>query len=71
MAKGRKTGGKPKGHKAPQTLQKELERQLLAQQVMAHRERMTAAQIEHACGVHYMVLRHPDERVVGTIRAPS
>ena len=21
---------------------------------------MTAPEIEHACGVHYMVLRHPD-----------
>lgn len=58
--KGVKQGASRRGYKAPQTLQKELKRQLLAQQVMAHRERMTAAQIEHACGVNYMVLRHPD-----------
>ena len=34
--------------------------ELLRQQVIAARERMTAAQIEHACGISDMVLRHLD-----------
>lgn len=60
--KGQRTpgSGKPKGYQAPKTIEKELERELLRQQVIANRARMTAAQIENACGVSYMVLRRPD-----------
>lgn len=52
--------GKPKGYKHAKTIEKEIERELLRRQVIANRERMTNAQIEHACGVSYMVLRHKD-----------
>ena len=60
MAKGRKTGGKPKGYKAPKTIEKEMERERLRQMVCAEMEPMTQAQIQHAKGVSYMVLRMPD-----------
>jgi hypothetical protein len=52
--------GLPKGYKFPKTIEKELERERLRQLVIAHMEPMTLAQIEHAKGVSYMVLRHPD-----------
>lgn len=55
---GRK-GGKPKGYKH-QLVLKDHERELLRQQILKERFRMTAAQIQHACGISYMVLRHPD-----------
>lgn len=61
--KGRGNGsgkGKPKGYRAPQTIQKELERERLRQMVCAELEPMARAQIEHAKGVSYMVLRNPD-----------
>lgn len=60
MAKGRKTGGKRKGFKAVKTIEKELERERLRQMVCAELEPMTKAQIAHAKGVSYMVLRHSD-----------
>lgn len=55
-----KTGGKPKGYKAPATLEKEAARDALRQIILKHMEDMTAAQIAHSKGVSYMVLRHPD-----------
>lgn len=60
--KGERTpgSGKPKGYKAPKTIEKELERERLRQMVCAALEPMTAAQIAHAQGVSYMVLRHAD-----------
>lgn len=60
MAKGRKTGGKPKGYKAQHTLAKELHRERLRELVCQHLEPLARAQIAHALGVSYMVLRHPD-----------
>lgn len=60
MAKGRKTGGVKKGFKASKTIEKELERERLRQLVIAHMEPMTLAQVAHAQGVSYMVLRNPD-----------
>jgi hypothetical protein len=53
-------GGKPKGYKHAKTIEKELERERLRQLVVAHLEPMTLAQIAHATGVSYMVLRNPD-----------
>lgn len=52
--------GLPKGYKFQKTIEKELERERLRQLVVAHLEPMTLAQIEHAKGVSYMILRHPD-----------
>lgn len=60
VPKGTRIGGKPKGYKAPATIEKELERERLRQMVCAELEPMTMAQIAHAKGVHYMVLRHKD-----------
>lgn len=58
---GKRVGaGLPKGYKFPKTIEKELERERLRQLVVAEMEPMTRAQIEHAKGVHYMVLRHKD-----------
>lgn len=56
---GRK-GGIKKGYKYPDTVKKDLERELLRQQVIAEREAMTRAQIARANCFSYMVLRHPD-----------
>lgn len=53
-------GGKPKGYKHVKTIEKEMERERLRQLVVQHMEPMTLAQIEHAKGVSYMVLRLPD-----------
>ena len=60
--KGQKTpgSGKPKGYKAPATIDKELYRERLRQLVCAEMEPMALAQMEHAKGVQYMVLRMPD-----------
>jgi hypothetical protein len=48
MARGRKTGGKPKGYKAPATIDKEAKRELVRQLVPADLEGMVKAQIAHA-----------------------
>lgn len=55
-----KTGGVKKGYKAPKTLEKEAARELLRQIVNEELEPMTRAQVAHAKGVSYMVLRNPD-----------
>jgi len=60
VPKGKRYGGKPKGYKAPKTIEKEVERERLRQMVVAELEPMAKAQIAHAKGVSYMVLRHPD-----------
>ena len=39
---------------------KDAERELVRQQVLKAREKMVRAQIEHACGISYVVLRHED-----------
>lgn len=57
---GNGNGGAMKGRKYPKTIEKEIERELIRQQVIASRERMVRAQIEHACGISYIVLRHED-----------
>jgi hypothetical protein len=56
----KKIGGKPKGFKAPATIDKELYRERLRQLVCAQLEPMAEAQVEHAKGVQYMILRMPD-----------
>lgn len=55
-----KTGGRTKGTKNKATLERELELEVLRQLVMEQMRPMTDAQIAHAKGVHYMVLRHKD-----------
>lgn len=52
-----KGSGKPKGYKAPKTLEKEAQRELLRQQVFAEQGPMTAAQIANAKGIQHFVLR--------------
>lgn len=58
--KGARYGGKPKGYKAVKTVEKELAREALRQLVVAELAPMTRAQIAHAKGVSYVVLRNPD-----------
>lgn len=55
-----KTGGKQKGYKAPHTLEKEAMRQRVRELVAQRMDPMIQAQIAHAIGVSYMVLRRPD-----------
>ena len=55
-----KKGGRPKGARSQSTIDKELHREVLRQLVVAELEPMTQAQIEHAKGIGYMVLRNPD-----------
>ena len=53
-------GGVRKGYKHPKTIEKALERERLRSIIEAEMEPMTKAQIEHAKGVKYMVLRKRD-----------
>lgn len=57
MAKGRKTGGKPKGYKAPQTLEKLAAREFVRQTVTNALQSLLEAQIAHAQGLKYLVTR--------------
>ena len=59
---GRRRGaGRPKGSKGVKTIDKELKREELRQLIIAQMKPMTDAQIEHAKGISYMVLRNPDK----------
>lgn len=60
VPKGQRYGGKPKGYKHQKTLEKEAARELTRQIITAHLEPMTLAQIAHAKGIAYIVLRNPD-----------
>lgn len=60
MAKGRKTGGRQKGRLNEKTLDLLWERELLRRQILARRGPMTEAQMEHAQGIGYMLIRRPD-----------
>ena len=60
MAKGRKTGGRQKGTPNVATVDKEAKRELVRQIVCANLEPMLKAQVQHAQGVSYMILRNPD-----------
>ena len=64
VPKGVRYGGKPKGYKHPQTLKrlvdKEEQRERARQIFREHFEPILQAQVEHAKGVGYMVLRSPD-----------
>lgn len=57
VPKGTRFGGKPKGYKAPQTIEKEIERERVRQLVCAEVEPMTLAQIASAKGIKYLVTR--------------
>jgi hypothetical protein len=58
---GRRPGaGKPKGYKHQATLEKQRVLAACRQLVLQKAERMFGAQIEHACGVRYLMLRRPD-----------
>lgn len=52
-----KTGGKPKGYKAPETISKEQARDAVRQVVINHMDDMLKAQISHAKGLSYLVGR--------------
>jgi len=56
---GRK-GGRPKGTLAPKTLEKLEAREALRKQITAALTPMTQAQITHAQGISYMILRRVD-----------
>lgn len=62
--KGKKTGGRQKGTRNVATVEKELdiawERELIRRQVLQQRGPMIDAQIDHAKGVYYMLIRRPD-----------
>lgn len=63
MAKGgTRIGGKPKGYKAPKTLEKEAAREAVRKQVIAEMTPMTAAQIAAAKGIQHFVLRDKNGR---------
>lgn len=49
--------GKPKGYKAPHTLEKEAAREVLRQLVFAHFGPLVEAQIANATGIKYLVVR--------------
>lgn len=53
-------GGLPKGYKFQKTLEKEAARTHLRKKVFAELDPILDAQIAHAKGVSYMVLRHSD-----------
>lgn len=58
MAKGgTRIGGKPKGYKAPQTLQKEAAREFVRAKVTNALAPMIDAQIANAQGIKYLVVR--------------
>ncbi len=52
--------GRPKGAKNQKTLDLEWERELIRRQILKRVGPMTDAQIDHAGGVSYMVLRNSD-----------
>lgn len=52
-----KTGGKPKGYKAPETLNKEAAREALRAVVMRHMDDMLRSQIAHAKGIGHLYTR--------------
>ena len=56
--------GKPKGHKAPSTLEKEEARALLRRLVFARLEPIVTAQISQAEGIKYLVTRGKDGKFV-------
>jgi hypothetical protein len=60
--KGEKTPGSgiKKGQKHQGTLEKDAAREALRQQITARLEPITDAQLDHAAGVSYMVLRNTD-----------
>lgn len=62
MASGGKRpgAGRPKGAKNERTLDLIWERELLRRQILKERGPMVQAQMAHAQGVSYMVLRNPD-----------
>jgi hypothetical protein len=60
MARGRKTGGMKRGYRYATTRRKARDLELVREMVAAELGSMTEAQIEHAKGVHYMILRMPD-----------
>jgi hypothetical protein len=49
--------GRPKGTKNPATIEKEAAREAVRQRVLQQLEVLVRAQIAHACGVHYLVVR--------------
>jgi hypothetical protein len=56
---GKKTGGKPKGYKAPKTLEKEAARAILRQRVTERLLPMVDAQIDNAMGIRHFIVRGP------------
>lgn len=54
------TSGVKKGYKYPQTLERERVLEAMRAHIMSQVEPMIAAQLEHAKGVSYVMLRRPD-----------
>ena len=52
-----KTGGKPKGYKAPETLEKEAAREAFRQEVLRHMKPLLQRQIAHAMGIGHLYTR--------------
>lgn len=53
-----KTGGKPKGYKAPATLSKEQAREALRTIVLREMDELVGAQVANAKGLQYLVARN-------------
>lgn len=58
MAKDGTKRGRPKGSKGKSTIEKEVARELLRQQVLAKLGPMVERQIEHAMGIKFMMVRN-------------
>lgn len=54
----------PKGHKTAKVLSKEQAREALRLQILEHQDEMTAAQIESAKGISYLMTREPSGKFV-------
>ena len=54
-----KTGGKPKGYKAPSTLEKEAAREAVRQRITQRIFPLVDAQIDSAIGIKHFMLRDP------------
>lgn len=57
VPKGQRYGGKPKGYKAPKTLEKEAARELARTLITRSMEPMIRAQVAHALGIGHLYTR--------------
>lgn len=66
-----KTGGKQKGYKAPQTIEREEARKYLRDRVISELDPMLTAQIASAKGINHFFLRDPKTKQFSRIEDPD